>query len=130
MKVAITHEDGMIFQHFGKSQEFKIYDIENGKVISSEVIPTGDAGHCALASFLQGHGVGAVICGGLGMGARNALSSCGIAVYGGNSGSCDEAANAFASGYLAQNDEANCSCHDHGHEEGHTCGHHHGACHH
>jgi len=52
MKVAVTYENGQIFQHFGHTEQFKIYTTENGKIISSEVIDTNGSGHGALAGLL------------------------------------------------------------------------------
>lgn len=122
MKVAATYDNGQIFQHFGHTEQFKLYDIEDGKIVSSEVIGTNGSGHGALAGVLGAVGVDALICGGIGGGAVNALSAAGIKVYGGVSGSADAAAEALANGTLEFNPEANCSHHHHG--EGHTCGDH------
>lgn len=36
MRIAVTYENGEIFQHFGHTQEFKVYDVEDNKIISSE----------------------------------------------------------------------------------------------
>ncbi len=36
MRVAVTYENGQIFQHFGHTETFKIYDVEEGKVLHSE----------------------------------------------------------------------------------------------
>lgn len=122
MKIAVTHSNGEIFQHFGKSQQFKIYCIENNKIVSSEVVDTNGTGHGALAGFLKQLGAEAVICGGIGSGAINALTDAGIKVYGGVSGSADKAAEALAEGKLVYSSAVNCSHHDHG--EGHNCGNH------
>ena len=123
MKVAATYDENeMIFQHFGHTEQFKIYTVEDGKVVSGEVISAGDAGHEALASFLAGQGVQALICGGIGLGAVNALGMCGIKVYGGIIGLADAAAEAFARGTLAYNPEPNCDHHDG--EHGEHCAHH------
>ena len=89
MKVAVTHENGMIFGHFGHTKSFKIYEIEDGKIISCAVIPTMGSGHGALAGFLLASGVDALICGGIGGGAKDALKQAGITLYGGVTGSCD-----------------------------------------
>ena len=121
MKVAITYENGQIFQHFGHTEQFKIYDIEDGKIISSEVIDTNGQGHGALAGVLEGAKVDALICGGIGMGAQMALAEAGIKLYGGVQGDADEAAQALAEGRLEYDPEAKCD--HHGHEEGHECGH-------
>ena len=112
MKVAVCFENGEVFQHFGHTEQFKVYLIENGKIISSEIIGTNGTGHEALADFLKERGITSLICGGIGSGAVAALSSSGITIYGGNSGSADEVAQKFASGNLTPNAEANCHHHD------------------
>ena len=66
MKIAVTHENGQVFQHFGHCAEFKIYEVENGEIKSSAVVGTDGAGHGALAGFLQLRDVEALICGGIG----------------------------------------------------------------
>ena len=122
MKIAVTYENGMVFGHFGHTAEFKIYDVVDGKVVSSEVVDTNGSGHGALAGFLMQRGVDTLICGGIGGGAINALSNAGIKVYGGVSGNVDTAVNDFISGKLEYNPDVHC---DHHHEgEEHKCGHH------
>ena len=124
MRIAVTYDNGEIFQHFGRTEQFKLYDIENGAVKSSEVVGTNGAGHGALAGFLRAAGVDMLICGGIGGGAQMAMQESGIALYAGNSGSADDAVNAYLAGTLAQNTEANCDHHGHEHGEGHACGEH------
>ncbi len=120
MRVAVTYgDDELIFQHFGHTEHFKLYDIEDGEVISTEVVDTGDAGHEALALFLAGRGVETLICGGIGPGAVTALGMAGIRVFGGITGLADFAVEALIRGILAYNPEPNC---DHHHEEGGSCG--------
>ena len=138
MKIAVTYDNGNIFQHFGHTECFKIYNIEDGKIISAEIIPTEGAGHGALAEFLASHGVDVLICGGIGGGAQMALADEGITLRGGVSGNADEAVMAYISGALEYNPNVKCnhhhegghSCHGHGdhhhHEGGHSCG---GHCH-
>lgn len=128
MRIAVTYEAGQIFQHFGHTETMKIYDVEDGKILSSEVVDTNGSGHGALAGFLAGHGVEALICGGIGGGARNALAEAGITLYPGVSGSADEAVEALLAGKLDYNPDTVCS-HHHGedhdcgsHGEGHDCG--------
>ena len=123
MRVAVTYENGEIFQHFGHTEQFKIYDVENGKIISSEVVDTNGSGHGALAGVLGALKVDALICGGIGGGAQMALAEAGIRLYGGVSGSADAAAQALAEGKLTFNPNVHCDHHDH-HGEGHTCGSH------
>ena len=123
MKAAVTYdENGMVFQHFGHTERFKVYTIEDGRVLSGEVIDTAGAGHEALAVFLAKQGVDTLICGGIGPGAVNALAMCGIRVFGGITGLADAAAVALARGSLAYNPEPNCDHHD-GEHGGH-CEHH------
>lgn len=123
MKIAVTYDNGQIFQHFGHCQNFKVYSVEDGKIISSEVVNAAGSGHGALAGFLQNLGAEMLICGGIGGGAQNALAQAGIQLYGGVAGSADDAARALAEGVLAYNPNVHCDHHDHG--EGHSCGEHH-----
>ena len=125
MRIAVTYENGQIFQHFGHSEQFKFYDVEDGKVVSSQVADTNGSGHGALAGFLSGNHVDVLICGGLGGGAQMALAQAGIKLYGGVSGSADAAVDAFLSETLAYNPDVRCNHHDHEHGEGaHQCGSH------
>ena len=123
MRIAVTYENGEIFQHFGHTEQFKIYDVEDGKIISSEVVDAGGSGHGALAGVLSALHVDALICGGIGGGAQAALSDVGIRLYGGISGNADAAAEALAAGELDFNPNVRCDHHDH-HGEGHSCGSH------
>lgn len=122
MKIAVTYDNGMIFQHFGHTEFFKYYEIENGEVVSSEVISTNGSGHGALAALLSEGRIEALICGGIGGGAQMALAQAGIKLFGGVRGSADEAAKAFAEGRLGY--DPNVKCDHHGHE--HSCGGHEG----
>lgn len=124
MKIAVTYENGNIYQHFGHTQNFKLYTVEDGKVVSSEVVDTNGSGHGALAGFLMTCGVDTLICGGIGGGAKAALANAGIKLYGGANGSADEAVDAFLAGNLGYDPNAHCDHHDHQHGEGHTCGDH------
>lgn len=130
MRIAVTYENGEVFQHFGHTEAFKVYDVEDGKIVNSQIVGTNGTGHGALAGLLSAVNADVLICGGIGGGAQAALAECGIRLYGGVSGSADEAVNAFLSGKLDFNPEVHCDHHDHG-EEGHSCGDHgcgHGKC--
>lgn len=122
MRIAVTYENGQIFQHFGHTEQFKVYEVESGAVTSAQIVPTMGSGHGALAGFLAGLGVDTLICGGIGMGAQNALAQAGIRLYGGAQGSADEAVQALLSGNLAYAPDVHCDHHDHA--EGHSCGSH------
>lgn len=123
MRIAVAYANGEIFQHFGHSEQFKFYDAENGSVISTHIADTNGSGHGALAGFLSANAVDVLICGGIGGGAQNALSQAGIKIYGGVSGSADEAVNNLLAGVLDFNPNVRCNHHDQEHsEEGHVCG--------
>lgn len=125
MRIAVTYENGIIFQHFGHTEQFKLYDVEEGQVIASHVVDTNGSGHGALAGFLSANQIDVLICGGIGGGAQMALAEAGIRLYGGVSGDADEAVNALIAGNLAFNPDVHCNHHDHEHGEGgHTCGSH------
>ena len=125
MKIAVTYENGQIFQHFGHTEQFKVYDVEDGKIVSKTIVDTEGQGHGALAGLLTVIGADILICGGIGGGAQMALAEAGIKLYGGVSGSCDDAVNALLANKLSFNPEVKCDHHDHEHgEEGHNCGSH------
>lgn len=121
MKIAVTYKDGNVFPHFGHTEQFKIYDIEDGKIVKEQVVDTNGNGHGALAGILSELNVDSLICGGIGAGAKTALAEAGIRLYGGVDGSADKAVDAFLSGNLVFNSDIHCDHHDH-HEEGHSCG--------
>ena len=128
MRIAVTYENEEIFQHFGHTEQFKLYDIEDSKIVNEQVVDTNGSGHGALAGFLQAAKADALICGGIGMGAQMALADAGIKLYAGVQGSADEAAKAFAEGNLECDPNAHCNHHGHHHDGdcGHErCGEHH-----
>lgn len=124
MKIAVTYENEQVYQHFGHTAQFKIYDIANGEVLSAQVVGTNGIGHGALAGLLKQWKVDTLICGGIGGGARMALAEANVQVYGGVSGDADEAVEAFLSDSLCYDPNARCSHHDGNHSCGsHSCGH-------
>lgn len=125
MKIAVTYENGNIFQHFGHTEQFKIYTVQDNKILNQEIVFTMGSGHGALAGFLKMNGVDVLICGGIGGGAQTALSQAGIKLYGGVSGSADGAVNELLMGTLSFNPDVKCDHHSHEHgDNGHTCGEH------
>ena len=123
MKIAVTHENGQIFQHFGHTEEFKIYEVEEGKVVKAEVMGSNGSGHGALAGLLFNNGIDVLICGGIGGGAQNALAQAGIKLFGGVQGYADNAVEDYLSGMLMFNPDVKCSHHGEGHGT-HSCGSH------
>ena len=126
MRIAVAYEDGKVFQHFGHTQRFKVYDIEDGKVHVTTIVNTNGSGHGALADILKKGSVHTLICGGIGDGAKRALAEAGIELYGGVFGDADQAVNDLLSGSLKYNPDVACSHHgEHHHGEGHSsCGEH------
>ena len=125
MKIAVTYDSENIFQHFGHTAYFKLYEIADNAVVSTQVLPTGGSGHGALADFLAAKGVQILICGGIGGGAQLALANAGIRLYGGVRGNADAAVNALLAGELGYDPNVRCDHHDHEHgHSGHSCGHH------
>ena len=127
MRIAVTYENGQIFQHFGHTEQFKVYDIEDGKIVASEVVSTNGSGHGALAGVLNSLNADVLICGGIGGGAQMALASAGIQLFGGVSGDADQAVEALLAGTLVFNPNVQCKHHgEHHHHEGgcgeHGCG--------
>ena len=127
MKIAVTYENGQVFQHFGHTAGSSRYTTveDAGKVTGSEIVGTDGSGHGALAQFLADRGVQVLICGGIGTGAQNALAEAGIELYGGVSGMADDAVEALLGGTLNYNPNVQCSHHNHEHGAGaHNCGEH------
>ena len=123
MKIAVTYEAGIVFQHFGHTAAFKIYEVENGEVKNSVIVDTAGHGHGALAGFLQAQGVDTLICGGIGGGAQAALNQAGIKFYGGVRGDADDVVMDLLNGTLQYNPWVQCDHHGHDHNCGnHGCG--------
>ena len=123
MKIAVTYENGNVFPHFAHTEQFKVYETADGKVTDSKIIDTNGSGHGALAGLLSELKVDTLICGGIGAGAQNALAEAGIKLYGGVSGSADDAVNALLAGTLVYDPDVRCNHHGHEHHgEGHHCG--------
>lgn len=124
MKIAVTYEDGKVFQHFGHTETFKVYDVEDGNIVKAEVVSTNGQGHGALATVLKDLGVEVLICGGIGGGAQNALKEAGIQFYGGVSGDADLAVAKLLTGNLVYNPNVKCNHHGEEHDHGGSCGSH------
>ncbi len=125
--IPYSESDGSVFPHFGKSACFKIYVVEDDRVVSSEVAATDGAGHEELGLWLVQHGVSAVLCDGIGPGALGALAAAGVVALAGVSGAADQAVEDLIAGRLAAVQTPICGCS--GHHGGcgsHGCGAHHG----
>lgn len=131
MRIAVTYENGEVFQHFGHTEHFKLYDVQDGQITGEQIVDTNGSGHGALAGFLTDLAVDTLLCGGIGGGAKDALAGAGIALYGGITGNADDAVKEFLAGTLSYNPDVSCNHHGHdgdSHHENH-CGHEHECAH-
>ena len=126
MKIAVTYDQGMVFQHFGKTETFKIYEVDDNQIVDERLMSNQGKGHGALVDLLKEAGVDVLICGGIGAGARNFLNKAGITLFAGAVGDCDRQVEAYLNGTLPKNEAVDCHeheghhCH---HEDGHKCCH-------
>ena len=125
-RIAVTYDNGQVFQHFGRTEAFKVYEVEDGNVVNSEIVESNGVGHGALAVLLNDNNIDVLICGGLGGGAMAALEETGIEVCACAQGNTDEVVESYLKGELVS-EGVNCDHHGEGHscgnhEEGHSCG--------
>ena len=118
MKIAVTCENEQVFQHFGHTPGFAVFETEAGQIINEKRVSSGDSGHGALAGLLAEEKIDLLICGGIGGGAVNALTGFGIHVVGGAEGNVREVVEALLDGTLKVREDFHCNHH---HCEGHTC---------
>ena len=111
MRLAVPFDHGEIYGQFGRTARFKLYDLTAGRIVSSAVVDTMGSGHGALAGFLKAYAVDALICGGIGAGARLALEEAGIRLFPGVSGRADDAVRAYLAGTLQYQPEYVCTHH-------------------
>jgi predicted Fe-Mo cluster-binding NifX family protein len=123
MKIAVTTQGNQIFQHFGQCKNFTVFAIEDTKIKERTTIDASKNGHAALASFLKDAGVGVLICGGIGDGAKQMLSQAGIKLVSGVDGNIEDAVNSFISGSLADQG-GSCNHEDHGQDHECSCDNH------
>ncbi|MCI2111815.1 MAG: DUF134 domain-containing protein [Bacilli bacterium] len=112
MKVAVSFDDGKVFQHFGQTSSFKLYEVKEGAVVSSSVEPTNGVSHHELIQWLRDKGVDTLICGGIGGGAIRLLKKSGITCMAGVEGSAEEAVAKLLKNELECVCEPTCHCHD------------------
>lgn len=126
MRIAVSVENEQVFQHFGHTERFKVYDVTDGKIVLATTVNTNGSGHGALADILKKLDVTALICGGIGGGARRALAEAGIQLYGGVTGDADAAVESLLAGTLAFDPDAACAHHGEHHDA--DCAHQAGGC--
>ena len=123
LRIAVTYDNGMVFQHFGHTEQFKVYDTDKGQVLRTEILESNGSGHGALATLLAINKVEVLICGGIGGGAQTALAQAGIRLYAGVQGNADAAVNMLIANKLTYDPNARCDHHAE-HHEGHNCAEH------
>ena len=101
MKVAVAYENGAVSARFDSTEHIKLYEVKGSAVLTSMTLEALGCGHEALASFLGGLHVSALICGGITGSARAAVEDAGIVLYGGVTGSADDAVAALLAGTLS-----------------------------
>lgn len=125
-KLAVTCENDQVFQHFGKTPEFAVFEIVDDRINGMSKVSTGENGHGALAGFLKELGVKVLLCGGIGPGAQEMLTDAGIRFVGGVQGDVIQAVGDYLKGDLKT--DPGFTCNHHHHEEGHgggcSCGKH------
>lgn len=121
MIVAVTYENGNVFQHFGHTKQLKIYDIEENNIKQEKILEVNESGHGALVELLSSNGVEVLICGGIGSGAKEGLKKANIQYYGGVLGSADGAVKDFLNEKLKYDENIHCKHHEYNE---HSCGEH------
>lgn len=120
-RIEVTYQNREIFQHFGHTEQFKVYGIEAGKISSSQIVASDGLGHGALAGFPLCNGMmyGFVV---VSEAVHKPLLQCRNQLCEGISSSGDDAVHSLPDGKLYYN--PNIICNHHNHEEGHSCGSH------
>lgn len=114
MKIAIASEGNNVSGHFGFCEEFKMYEIEDGKVLNTKSIPNPGHKPGFLPVFLKEQGANIIVSGGMGGSAQQLFSDNGIEVIVGAQGSCDNIINTYIKGEL---ESTGSICNDHAHED-------------
>lgn len=124
MKIAVTYDkgNGTIWQHFGRTEAFKLYEVQDGEILSSEVLDAEGEGHGSLPPFLKNAGVDVVLCGGLGAPMVNAIQSLEMELVAGVQGDADEAVKKYLADELQSDESAvHAGCSGHHHENETSC---------
>ncbi len=108
MKIAVTYdkENGRVYQHFGMATAVKFYNVENGAVVSTEIVEIKNPGHAMIAPVLFGNGAEVLICGHIKPGAANAIVISGLMLCAGAEGDADKAVEAYLAGELQHDKNA------------------------
>ncbi|WP_334308253.1 NifB/NifX family molybdenum-iron cluster-binding protein [Anaerocolumna sp.] len=117
-----TDENHNVFQHFGKTQAFTIYELEGKDLKSKNTLSSNGAGHSELVTLLSENNIDVVICGGVGLHAMEGLMEAGMLVIPGAQGDVDVVTASYLDGSLQASEGPTCDHHDH-ENENHVCHH-------
>jgi len=96
-------KEAQVFEHFGSSPFFTIYDTESGDVdIVNNANQEHSHGMCQPMSQLKGKDIDAVVCGGMGMRAIQKLNEGGIKAYRAIPGTVENIAEQYVKGGLEE----------------------------
>lgn len=97
MRIAVTYENGDVFQNFAIAKQFKLFLVDEGEIFNDMVVDaSGD-----LLEFLAARKVDTLICGNILPDVKSALEQLNIAVFERVTGSADNAARAYLVGSLS-----------------------------
>ncbi len=122
MKLAIAYENGAVFQHFGKTAEFIMFDIQDGKIAGEEILDCNGVSHCALIDLLAEQGVDELIVGGMGAHAVEKCAANNITPHLGVQGDVRQVAQQLIEGTLEATGSVCSEEHSHHHGD-HECHH-------
>ena len=117
MKIAVPCNGNNIWPHFGHCESFMLFETENGKILSSEVIQNPGHKPGFLPNFLADKGAKVIIAGGMGGGAVEIFNERDVEVIVGASGDATAAVEAYVRDELQSTGEV---CHQHEHAD--ECG--------
>lgn len=80
VRVAIPVENNMLSPHFGHAENFLFFDIEDGKILSTEITPTPEHMEGSFPEWIKSNKANVVIVSGIGPKAVEILENSGITV--------------------------------------------------
>ncbi|WP_461207296.1 NifB/NifX family molybdenum-iron cluster-binding protein [Clostridium sp. DL1XJH146] len=100
MKISVAVTEGIVSQHFGHCEFFKMYYVEDGKVLKTEEVANPGHRPGFLPKFIAEQGASLIIAGGMGGSAQNLFFENGVDVLVGASGEPDVAVDEYLKGNL------------------------------
>ncbi|MDO4174225.1 MAG: NifB/NifX family molybdenum-iron cluster-binding protein [Eubacteriales bacterium] len=101
MKIAAAYENGQVCQQFDETKQFKLYTIEQDRVVSMDLVDLdAPQGHAPRIALLKEQGAGLLVCGKISAAAQMELMQAGIAPFPGAYGDADMQVGALLVGML------------------------------